>query len=96
MIVTCQLTWGGFFWYSKKFDRVWHNGLILKWYWIDGGDLLKVLINYRKDRKQRVVNEFISAGVPEGAVLGTILFLIYISDLHDTIKLFCNIFADDK
>ena len=95
MIVTCQLTWGGFFWYSKKFDRVWHNGLISKWYWIDG-DLLKVLINYRKDRKQRVVNEFISAGVPEGSVLGTILFLIYVSDLHDTIKLFCNIFADDK
>ena len=95
MIVTCQLTWGGFFWYSKKFDRVWHNGLILKWYWIDG-DLLKVLVNYRKDRKQRVVNEFISAGVPEGSVLGPILFLIYISDLHDTIKLFCNIFADDK
>ena len=95
MIVTCQLTRGGFFWYSKKFDRVWHNGLILKWYWIDG-DLLKVLINYRKDRKQRVVNEFISAGVPEVSVLGPILFLIYISDLHDTIKLFCNIFADDK
>ena len=57
---------------------------------------MKVLINYLKDRKQRLVNEFISAGVPEGSFLGPILFLTYISDLHDGIKLFCNIFADDK
>ena len=81
----------------KDFDNVWHNGIIfkLKWYWIDG-DLLKVLTNYLKDRKQRLVNEFISAGVPEGSFLGPILFLTYISDLHDGIKLFSNIFADDK
>ena len=41
---------------SKAFDKVWHEGLIfkLKTYGIDG-DLLKLLINYLEDRKQRVV-----------------------------------------
>ena len=41
---------------SKVFDKVWHEGLIfkLKTYGIDG-DLLKLLVNYLEDRKQRVV-----------------------------------------
>ena len=41
---------------SEAFDKVWHEGLIfkLKTYGIEG-DLLELLINYLKDRKQRVV-----------------------------------------
>ena len=41
---------------SKAFDKVWHEGLIikLKTYGIDG-DLLKLLINYQENHKQRVV-----------------------------------------
>ena len=49
-------TRGTFLDISKAFDKVWHEGLIfkLKTYGIDG-DLLKLLINYLEDRKQRVV-----------------------------------------
>ena len=87
----------------KAFDKVWHEGLTfkLKTYGIDG-DLLKLLINYLEDRKQRVVlNGQISscrnilAGVSQGSVLVPILFLIYINDLPDGIKSICKIFVDN-
>ena len=88
---------------SKAFDRVWHEGLIHKLENIGiGGNLLSFLKDYLSERYQRVVIEgqssdlgLIKAGVPQGSVLGPLLFLIYINDLPDSIRSNIKLFADD-
>ena len=66
------------------------------------GNLLNLLSNFLRNRKQRVVLNGqtsswadVNAGVPQGSILGPLLFLIYINDLADGLSSNAKLFADD-
>ena len=89
--------------FSKAFDTVPHDGLLskLKHYGIDD-KIWTWISNFLKQRKQRVVVDGIQSdlvtvdsGVPQGTVLGPILFLLHINDLPSVISSKVRLFADD-
>ena len=88
---------------SKAFDRVWHRGLLHKLKAIGFSEkVTEWFASYLSNRRQLVVIngqtsewEFIFAGVPQGSILETLLFLIFINDIVKNIGASIRLFADD-
>ena len=88
---------------SKAFDKVWHEGIITKLKQNGvSDDLLNILSDFLRNRKQRVTLNGrssswanVNAGVPQGSILGLLLFLSYINDFSDGLSSNAKLFADD-
>ena len=90
--------------YEKAFDRVSHILLVEKLSHLGiNPSLLRLITNYLKNRSQIVCIDSIyskpvtvTSGVPQGSLLGPLLFIAYVSDLPKCLQFSrCLMYADD-
>lgn len=89
--------------FSKAFDSVNHRKLLFKLQKFGIHPKLLQWVNHFLENRQQSVQIdgvesmscTISSGVPQGSVLGPLMFLLYINDLPHNIASECRLFADD-
>ena len=90
---------------AKAFDKVPHEKLLYKLGMVAVRDILLAwLRNYLTNRRHRTVIDgyasdwrYVPFGVPQGSIIGLLLFLIFINDIADDISIDTSIplYADD-
>lgn len=87
---------------AQAFDKVWHRGLIYKLKKMLPKQFSQILESYLSDRYFRVKQDCsysnlkeIKAGVPQGSVLGPLLYLLFTSDIPAVENNMIATFADD-
>ena len=89
--------------FKKAFDKVPHHRLSMKLRALGiGGELARWIENWLNGRKQKVVLNGeesdwvqVTSGVPQGSVLGPLLFVIFINDINEGLVNRIWKFADD-
>ena len=103
---SCELIDVVYFDFAKAFDSVNHDIILnkLKYQFNIDGLMLKIIKEYLKGRKQRVVINgelssplLVKSGVPQGSILGPLLFVLFINDIQTKISKDTKIalYADD-